>query len=159
MHYSDNGGTGRPRVFVNGGAFVRERSPILYGFATLTNVTRHGALSTLGGHSREGPEQQDNSGLIVSFGRTADFKEVSTVSGASLHSQGLRTRRTAMRATSPAGSVWGRFVVSCSMERLRSLAHGHRRQLQIFKEAVHTEEGRATLMGLFRAFRGNGWTL
>ena len=61
-------------------------------------VTHLGSLSPLGGNE---PEQQDNSCPVVSFGRTADLEEVSTRYGAWLDCQGLRTRRTAMRGSSP----------------------------------------------------------
>ena len=64
-------------------------------------VARLGALTPLGGHSRDDLEEQDNSGPVVSFGRTADFEEVSTRYGAWLDSQGLHTRGTALRASSP----------------------------------------------------------
>ena len=68
-------------------------------------------VTRLGGHSRDEPEEQDDSGLV------AAFEEVSNRYGAWLDSQGLRTRRTAMRASSPKAveveeCVWEPFVVS-----------------------------------------------
>ena len=64
-------------------------------------IARLGTLSPLGGHSCHGPEEQAVSRSVAGFGRAADLEEVSTRYGVWLDSQGLRTRRTSMRASSP----------------------------------------------------------
>ena len=147
-----------PRVFVNGVGFrTREVSrtlPVRY----VDEVARLGTLSPLGGHSRDNPEEQDGSRSVAVFGRAADFEEVSTRYGVSLDSQGLRTRRTSMRASSPEAieveecvgairrlpAAWG------NPSRWHTIIEGNFK----FTEAVHMKEGRAALMGLRRAGAG-----
>ena len=64
-------------------------------------VARLGALSLIGGHSCDEPKERDVSCQAANFGRAADFEDVSTRNGAWLDSQGLRTRRSSVRASSP----------------------------------------------------------
>ena len=64
-------------------------------------LTRLGALSPLGAHSCDDPKEQDVSCQVANFGQAADFEEVSTRYGAWLDSQGLRSRKTSLQASSP----------------------------------------------------------
>ena len=123
-----------------------------------TPPVRHADEVTRLGAVRREPEQQDNSGPVVSFGRTADFEEVSTRYGAWLDSQGLRTWRTAMQASSPNAVE----VEECTgaVRRLPkawndpALWHTVIEGNFKFKEAVHMKEGRAALLSLRRAVAG-----
>ena len=133
---------------------VSRTLPVRY----VDEVARLGTLSPLGGHSRDGPEEQDGSRSVAGFGRAADFEEVSTRYGVWLDSQGLRTRRTSMRASSPKAieveecvgairrlpAAWG------NPSRWHTIIEGNFK----FTEAIHMKEGRAALMGLRRAVAG-----
>ena len=156
-----SGSSRRPRVFVNGGAFGREISHTLPS-RHADEVARLGALSPLGGHfSRRPRGTRWSLALSKSFGPAADFEEVSTRYGAWLDSQGVRTRRTSTRASSPKATE----VEECvgAIRRLPTAWSDHSRWHTViegnfnFKEAIHMKEGRATLMCLRRACRGNGW--
>ena len=63
------------------------------------SLRRRGCSSLVGGHPRDGLEEQDVYRSVACFGRAADFEEVSTRYGVSLDSRG--SRRTSLRASSP----------------------------------------------------------
>ena len=121
-------------------------------------VARLGALSPLGGHSCDDPKEQDVSCQVANFGRAKNFEEVSTRCGAWLDSQGLHTRRTSFRASSPEGME----VEECvgAIRRLPLAWSDPSRRYTIvegnfrFREAIHMKEDRAALMGLRRAVGG-----
>ena len=98
-------------------------------------IARLGALSPLGGHSHDDPEEQESSCPTSGFGRAANFEEVMTAYGSWLDRQGVRTSRTSLRASSPKATeveecVGGHSPSPYSMEQSFSLAHCHRGQLQ-----------------------------
>ena len=64
-------------------------------------VARLGALSPLGGYSRDDPEEQESAYPTWGFGRSANFEEVMTAYGSWLDRQGVRTSRISVRASSP----------------------------------------------------------
>ena len=97
----------------------------------------------------------------ANFGRAADLEEVSTWYGALLDSQGLRTRRTSVRASSPkaleieecVGAIRRLPLAWCDPSRWVTIVEGNFK----FKEAIYMKEGRAALVG-FRRAGGYGWT-
>ena len=98
---------------------VSRTLPVRY----VDEVARLGTSSPLGCHSRHGLEEQDLSRSVAGFGRAAEFEEVSTRCGVWLDGQGLRTRRTSMRASSPK-ATWEPFAVS--LQRGEALLAGTR---------------------------------
>ena len=71
-------------------------------------VARLGALSPLGGHSRDDPEEQEDSCPISGFGRAANFQEVMTAYGSWLDRQGELPALKQWRSK----SAWESFAVS-----------------------------------------------
>ena len=133
---------------------VSRTLPVRY----VDEVARLGTLNPQGGHSRDGPEEQDGSRSVTGFGRAADIEEAWTRCGVWLECQGLRSRRTFVRASSPKTieveeCVW-------AIRRLRAAWGNPSRWHTIiegnfkFTEAIHMKEGRAALMGLRRAVAG-----
>ena len=121
-------------------------------------IARLGASSPLGGHSCDDPKEQDVSYQVANFGRAANFEEESTRYGAWLDSQGLRTRRTSVRASSPkameieecVGAIRRLPLARSDPSRWHTIVEGN---FQL-KEAIRMKEGRAALMDLRRAVAG-----
>ena len=121
-------------------------------------VARFGALSPLGGYSREDPEEQESSYPTEGFGRSANFEEVMTAYGSWLDRQGARTSRTSVRASNPkateveecVGATRRLPATSGNPSRWHTVIEGNFK----FKEAIHMKEDRAALMGLRRAVAG-----
>ena len=105
-------------------------------------------LSPLGGHSLDDPDEQDGSCPVDSLGRAADFEEVSARYGAWLDSQGPRTRRTSVRASSPkateieecVGAIRRLPAAWCDPSRWHTVIESNFK----FGEAAHMKEGRAS---------------
>ena len=124
-------------------------------------IARLGALSPLGGHSRDGVEEPESSQPTKGFGRSANFEEVMTAYGSWPDRQGVRTNRTSVRASSPKAVE----VEECVgvIRRLPATWNNPSRWHTVikgdfkFKEAIHMKEGRAALMGLRRAVAATGW--
>ena len=120
-------------------------------FRHADGVARLGALSPIGGHSCDEPKERDVSCQAANFGRAADFEDVSIRYGAWLDSQGLHTRRTSVRASSPkaleieecVGAIRRLLLAWGDPSRWLTIVEGNFQ----FKEAIHMKEGRAALMG------------
>ena len=121
-------------------------------------VARLGDLSPIGCHSCDEPKERDVSCQASNFGRAADFEDVSTRYGAWLDSQGLRTRRTSVRASSPkvleieecVGAVRRLPLAWDDPSRWLTIVEGNFK----FEGAIYMKEGRAALMGFRRAVAG-----